>query len=297
MASGGSSADAVPEPYASDQPVSSDVYTDVPSQPADYSYGTVEESSGGSSGSRVSSAKDTAKGEAGAMKDTAVGAGKNVAATARDQAVAVKDEAKGQAKSLVGTVTNEVRNQGRTQQSRLAEAVHSLSKELGTMGAKSEESGPLSDLAQQASYKGGEIAHWLENKEPGDLLEDVRGFARRRPAMFLGLCALAGVVVGRLGRGAVAANTSLDSKDDSSQYGYGGSSYDSTPASYATTAPDTGYATGYDTGYSTTSGLGDEAAGRSMGGYAAGGMPETGGTYAGDEGLQPPYGGQGDLNR
>ncbi len=292
MTSGGSTEGAVPEPYSTDQPVSSEAYTDVPSQPADLSYGTVDESSADSGGSRFSETRDTAKGEAGAVKDTAVDAGRNVAATARDQAVTVKDEATTQAKSLLGTVSDEVRSQGRTQQSRLAEAVHSISKELGSMGAGTEQSGPMSDLAQQASRKTGEVAHWLENKEPGDLLEDIRSYARRRPAMFLGLCALAGIVVGRLGRSAVAANTSLDSKDESPQYGYGGSLYESTPASYTTTVPDTGYATGYDTGYATSGG-GEEAR-RSMGSYAEGSMSESGGTNAGDE---APYGGQGDLNR
>ena len=179
-------------------------------------------------------------GEAGAMKDTAVGAGRNVASTARDEAVNVVAAAGSQAKSLLGTVSNEVRSQGRTEQTRLAEAVHSVAQELGSMGAKSEQSGPVADLAQQASRRAGEIGHWLETKEPSEVLDDVRSFARRRPAVFLGLCALAGVVVGRLGRGAVAANTSMDSKEDSSSYGYGGS-YSGTPATYATTAPDTGY--------------------------------------------------------
>jgi len=291
-ASGGSSTGA-PEPYASDQPVSTDPYTDVPAQPADVSYGTVDQPYTGSydeSTGSSTSTKDVAKGEAGAVKDTAMGAGRNVATTARDQAANVAAEAGSQVKSLLGTVTDEVRSQGRTQQSRLAEAVHSVSKELGSMGAKSEQSGPVADLAQQASRKTGEIGYWLENKEPAEVLEDLRSFARRRPGMFLGLCALAGVVVGRLGRGAVAANTSVDSRGGS--YDYGASSYSTTPATYGTTVPDTGYGTGYDTGYT-----GDTTAtGPSIGGYAGGTMPESGAGYAGDEG-QPPYGGQGDLNR
>jgi hypothetical protein len=235
-----------------------------------------------------------------------------VASTARDEAANVVSTAGTQAKNLLGTVTDEVRSQGRTQQSRLAEAVHSVAQELGSMGAKSEQSGPVADLAEQASRRAGEVGHWLENKEPAEVLDDVRSFARRRPAIFLGMCALAGVVVGRLGRGAVAANTSVDSNGGSSN-SYG-DSYAGTSATYATTAPDTGYSTGYDTGYSeagsyggdtaTGSSVGGYAAGTSgtatgpsVGGYAGGTMPETGGTYAGDEGLQPPYGGQDDLNR
>ena len=313
-ATGGSGA-GIPDPYASAQPVSPDPYIDVPPQPTDVSYGTVDQPYTGSydeSISSSSSTKDVAMGEAGTVKDTAVGAGKNVASTARDEAANVVSTAGTQAKNLWGTVTDEVRSQGRTQQSRLAEAVHSVAQELGSMGAKSEQSGPVADLAQQASRRAGEVGHWLENKEPSEVLDDVRSFARRRPAMFLGMCALAGVVVGRLGRGAVAANTSVDSKGGSSN-AYG-DSYSGTPATYATTAPDTGYSTGYGTGYSEVgsyggdtasgssvggyaAGTSDTATGPSIGGYAAGTMPETGGTYAGDEGLQRPYGGQDDLNR
>ena len=43
------------------------------------------------------------------------------------------------------------------------------------------------------------------------MLEELRRYARRRPVMFLALCGLAGVVAGRITRGAVAANTSVDS--------------------------------------------------------------------------------------
>src|SRR5215212_5003109 len=278
-ATGGSGAGA-PDPYASAQPVSPDPYTEVspdpytnvPPQPTDVSYGTVDQPYTGSydeSTSNSSSTKDVAMGEAGTVKDTAVGAGKNVATTARDEAANVVSTAGTQAKNLWGTVTDEVRSQGRTQQSRLAEAVHSVAQELGSMGAKSEQSGPVADLAQQASRRAGEVGHWLENKEPSEVLDDVRSFARRRPAMFLGMCALAGVVVGRLGRGAVAANKSVDSKGGSSN-AYG-DSYSGTPATYATTAPDAGYSTGYDTGYSEVGSYGgDTATGSSVGGYAAG---------------------------
>src|SRR5829696_4077046 len=188
-ATGGSGASG-PDPYASAQPVSPDPYTDVPPQPTDVSYGTVDQPYTGSydeSISSSSSTKDVAMGEAGTVKDTAVGAGKNVASTARDEAANVVSTAGTQAKNLWGTVTDEVRSQGRNQQSRLAEAVHSVAQELGSMGAKSEQSGPVADLAQQASRRAGEVGHWLENKEPSEVLDDVRSFARRRPAMFLGM--------------------------------------------------------------------------------------------------------------
>ena len=82
------------------------------------------------------------------------------------------------------------------------------------MASSSQESGPLTDLAHQASQKGGEIAHWLEDREPADVVEAVRSYARRRPVTFLVLCGVAGVLAGRFTRSAVATRTNLDSPDD-----------------------------------------------------------------------------------
>jgi hypothetical protein len=200
----------------------------------------------------------------------------------------VAAEARYRAKSLLATASDEVRSQASTQQSRLAEAVHSLSKELGGMASSSPESGPLTDLAHQASRKGGEIAHWLENREPADVLDEVRAFARRRPVMFLGLCALAGIVAGRLTRGAVAANTGLDSKTDASprrlssadsyyappsagysteQTGYAGSA-PGAAGDYAAGVPQTGYSTGMD--YSGSGQAGGYTTGVPQSGYPTG---------------------------
>lgn len=157
---------------------------------------------------------DTAKGEAKQVAGTALDSGKNVAQTAKSEATNVAAEAKQQAASLFDTVRTEAGEQASTQQQRVAGALHGLAKELGGMASSSEESGPLTDLAHQASQKGGEIAHWLEDREPADVVEAVRSFARRRPLAFLALCGAAGVLAGRVTRSTVATRTSLDSKDD-----------------------------------------------------------------------------------
>lgn len=154
---------------------------------------------------------ETARGEAKQVADTALASGQNVAATAKNEAENVAAEARQQAGSLLDTVRSEVGQQASTSQSRIADALHDLSKELGGMASSSDESGPLTDLAHEASRKGGEVAHWLQDHEPADVLEEVRSYARRRPGTFLVLCGLAGVVAGRLTRSAVASRTSLDS--------------------------------------------------------------------------------------
>jgi hypothetical protein len=231
-------------PYDPDPAKSTDPYTTGASTTSDYStggyVGITEPASTGSP-----STTDVAKGQAAGVKDTAVDAGKNVASTAKDEASNVVAEAGSQARSLLGNVLGEVRGQVNTQQQRLAEGVHALAAELGSMASKSEQSGPITDLAHQASKKVGEVGHWLENREPADILDDLRSFARRRSGAFLGLSALAGVVVGRLTRGAVAANTSVDSPSSKSSSIGTASTYSTTPA------------TGYDTYTSSTYGTAD----------------------------------------
>ena len=172
------------------------------------------ESTTGDAKGTIKDVAAAAKGEASQVADTAVTSGKQVAETAKNQVGNVAAEAKHQAASLLDTVRSEVGQQAGTQQQRIAEAVRSLSTELDGMASSSQESGPLTDLARQASGKGAEIADWLQVREPADVLDSVRSYARRRPGTFLVLCGLAGAVAGRLTRGTVATRTSLDTKDD-----------------------------------------------------------------------------------
>ena len=154
---------------------------------------------------------DTAKSEAANVKDTAAGAASDVAQTAKSEASNVAQEAKYQARNLMDQTRSEVRGQVNSQQSALAGKLNGWASELGSMASKSDESGTMTDLAQEASRRVGEISHWLDNHEPRDVLEEVKRFARRQPVAFLAIAAAAGVVAGRLTRGAVAANTSVDS--------------------------------------------------------------------------------------
>ena len=106
---------------------------------------------------------------------------------------------------------SELRGQVNNQQSQLATRLNSWASELGSMASRSEDSGPMTDLVQEAARRGGGIAHWLDTHQPADVLQEVKRFARRRPVAFLALAAAAGMAAGRVTRGAVAANTSVDS--------------------------------------------------------------------------------------
>jgi hypothetical protein len=62
------------------------------------------------------------------------------------------------------------------------------------------------------------MADWLEQREPGDLLDEVRRFARRRPGAFVLGALVAGVVAGRMTRGIVAARSDESDGDQSPQW-------------------------------------------------------------------------------
>jgi uncharacterized protein YjbJ (UPF0337 family) len=247
----------------------------------------------GSTGSGSSATKETAKAEAGQVKDTAAGAAQQVAGTAKDEASNVVGEAKAQASNLLDQARGEAGSQVVNQKDRLADLAHSYAKQLGSMASGSPEAGPVTDLVQDLSARLGGAGHWLQNHEPSDILEEVRRFARRRPGAFLLSALTAGVVVGRLTRGAVDEHRAES-----------GSSTGTTPAltsgpDYATTAqpayttgqlgyadaPATGYeSTSTTTGYGTTGTVGsytDQPAGYGDQGYVQGG------------GLTDPYGSQG----
>lgn len=171
-------------------------------------YGSTTDTGTSDTGSKV----DTAKGEAKQVAGTAVDSTKQVAQTAKAEATNVVAETKQQAASLLDTIRSEGGQQLSNSQNLVADTLHGLAKELGGMASASEESGPLTDLVHQASQKSGEVAHWLQDREPADVLESVRSYGRRHPVTFLALCGLAGVVAGRLTRSAVATRTSLDDK-------------------------------------------------------------------------------------
>jgi hypothetical protein len=76
------------------------------------------------------------------------------------------------------------------------------------MSQSSEQSGIAGDLVREVASRTRKVASWLDSREPGDLLDEVRGFARRKPGVFLAGAAVAGVLAGRLTRGVAQAGGS-----------------------------------------------------------------------------------------
>jgi hypothetical protein len=144
-----------------------------------------------------------ARDEATDVGRTAADAGRQVAGTAAEQAGNVAQEVKTQARDLLGEARGQAQGQARAGQQKAADGIRSLSQELREMADGGQQSGTVSEIARQAADRADNLAEWLGRREPGDLVDEVRSFARRRPGAFLLGAAVAGVVVGRLTRGAV----------------------------------------------------------------------------------------------
>jgi vacuolar-type H+-ATPase subunit H len=196
----------------------------------DYPYGTTSAppiDSGAnppSTDTESTSVKDKASDSVDAGKQAAG----EVAQTATDKAKDVAQETKKQTRDLIGEARDQLNHQAGAQHRSLVNNLRALAEELGTMAGGSEDGGVATDLVGQAGDRAHGAADWLDRREPGDLLGELRTYARRHPGAFLLGAAAAGIMAGRLTRGVVAARS-----DDS----------DSAPANHRTAATDSTAAT------------------------------------------------------
>jgi hypothetical protein len=187
------------------------------------------------SGSTVGAAKD----EAGRVAGKAAQAGKDVAGTAKEQAQNVAGEAKNQVKDLYHQTTEELRTQAAQQQERVASGLRSVGEELDQMASASESGGVASDVVRQVAQRTQSIAGWLDARDPGSLLSEVKSYARRNPGTFIAAAAVAGVLAGRLTRalasGGDSGSGSASSTGTTGTTGYAGSTgYETTDSTYTT---------------------------------------------------------------
>lgn len=168
------------------------------------------------------STPDVARDEAAGVARTAADRGSEVAGTVGEQASRVTSETTRQARNLLHEGRDQLSGQARQGQQRAADGLNKLADQLHQMSERADEQGMAPELARQAADKTRGLASWLENRDPGAVVDEVRRFARRRPAAFLVGAALAGVAVGRLTRGAVAAKQSDDDGPGGRQAGVNG---------------------------------------------------------------------------
>jgi hypothetical protein len=145
------------------------------------------------------SKKEQAQQVAGTAKEQ----GGHVADVAKNEAQTVVEEAKQQTANLLDQARGELEQQTSSQRDRLVDTLRTFSDDVERMLAgEGGGNGLAASVARQTADRARELTSRLQDRQPGEILEDVRGFAQRRPGTFLLGALAAGVVVGRLARGA-----------------------------------------------------------------------------------------------
>jgi len=140
---------------------------------------------------------------------------KEVASEAADQAKAVVGQAKDHVQNLVGQARTELSAQADARSVQAATSLQTLSGQLAALrDGRPEAAGPLTSYLEEAEQR---INRWAVRLRQGgaqSAIDDVSGFARRRPGLFLAGAAGLGFIVGRVARsGASVAKEQHDMPD------------------------------------------------------------------------------------
>jgi uncharacterized protein YjbJ (UPF0337 family) len=149
---------------------------------------------------------ETARDEAEQLKETSVEAARQVAGTAKEKATDVTSDVRRQTRQFAGQTRDQIVEQASQQKDRAADSLRSISEELRGM-AEHGQSGLGSQLARHGADFTDQAADFLQGRQPGELLDEVRTFARRKPGTFLLTAVVAGVVAGRFTRALAAGAT------------------------------------------------------------------------------------------
>jgi len=156
-----------------------------------------------------SSTGDAAKEQAQQTAGVAASESKHVAGVATAEAKQVAGDAKRQVQDLMEEAKSQVDEQSRTQRDRLVSTLQELSGQLDGMArGEGAPSGMAQDAVRQVADRARALGSRIDGRDPSDLLEDVRSYARRRPGTFLLGAMAAGLVAGRLAREAKQAPSS-----------------------------------------------------------------------------------------
>lgn len=152
-------------------------------------------------------AVETVKEEAAHTAQAAAAAGGQVLGTAAEEARQMAGETARQAKDLLVQTRAELTDQAHAQKERATTGLRALAEELQSIGAgELPKNGVTTDLARQGGDRAHALAAWLDQRDAGQIMAEVRRYARRRPGTFLLGAAVAGIVSGRLTRGMAAGS-------------------------------------------------------------------------------------------
>ncbi|GAB2486088.1 hypothetical protein [Jatrophihabitans fulvus] len=143
---------------------------------------------------------------ASATADAGKQAAGEVASTAADKAQDVAGEAKAQARNVLSEAQTQLQDQAKAQHGNLVSNLRSLADELSSMAGNADQNGIATRWVGEAGNRARSAADWMGDREPGQLVDEVRAFARRRPGTFVLGALAAGIAAGRLTRGVVGVH-------------------------------------------------------------------------------------------
>lgn len=129
----------------------------------------------------------------------------HVAEVAGQEARSVAHEAKSAARSFFDETRTQLRDQASTQQHRAGHALRAAGDELSEMAQGASSDGMATGVVRGLGTHTRRVGAWLDEHEPADMVQEVRGFARRHTGAFLVIAVGLGVVVGRLTRAMTAS--------------------------------------------------------------------------------------------
>ncbi|MFL4480087.1 hypothetical protein ACIPUB_17650 [Paeniglutamicibacter sp. ORCA_105] len=114
---------------------------------------------------------------------------------------------------LFSTLGDEVRNQASMQQRRVTTTLREISDEFAWMLHDGSANGLAGNVVERATVYSANAADWLDGRDPGNLVQETKRFAKRHPAAFLGIALGAGLVAGRLTRNAGEGASAREAND------------------------------------------------------------------------------------
>ncbi len=162
-----------------------------------YETGTPANQSASSEGIKERAVDAVAEVDAGAMY---------VAGVAGEEVGNVAHDAKRAARGFFEETKTQLADQASSQQRRAAGALRSTADELQGLaqGTNQGSGGAATSAVRAVGRHTQKAADWLEQREPADVVREVRGYARRHTGAFLVIALGVGIVAGRITRALVS---------------------------------------------------------------------------------------------
>jgi hypothetical protein len=142
---------------------------------------------------------ETAKAESAEIAETAKQAGKEVMSEVSEQTTAVARTAKDQFGRLASQTRQELKAQSEQRGEQLAARLQTWAGQMKALvEGRVEDAGELRGLIGDAQQRLESYASSLRERGPDGVIQDLRGFARRRPGMFLLAAGATGFAIGRM---------------------------------------------------------------------------------------------------